>query len=160
MESSERLGELLTARGDTISVAETTAGGLISSLIVSVPGSSAYFERGIVAYSQAAKVESLGISADDLAEHGAVSVETASLLAQAVRSLSGTTYGLAETGIAGPIRGRSQKPLGTVHIAVAGPEETGTRSLVLEGGRQDIRDGIAREAVAFLVTTVEARRNG
>ena len=117
-----RLCGLMTGRGWTLSVAETTTGGLISSRIVSVPGSSGYFDRGLVPYSAGAKTQALGISRSLLKRCGAVSEEVASAMAEAVGRMSHSTLGLAETGIAGPIRGRSPKPLGTAFIALWTPE--------------------------------------
>ena len=105
-----------------MAVAETTAGGLVSAALVAVPGSSGYFERGIVAYSKESKLTSLGMDETELDADGAVSAETAAVMAKAVQDLAGATYGLAETGIAGPIRGRSPKPIGTVHLAIASPD--------------------------------------
>ena len=154
--AAEELGRLLTERAETVAVAETTTGGLISAAIVAVPGSSAYFDRGIVAYSKAAKIESLGVNEAELSENGAVSAETAGLLAEAVRKVAGITYGLAETGIAGPIQGRSPKPIGTAHVAVAGPSGTTSRELLLDGDRLAIQEGIAREAIGLLLNTVAA----
>lgn len=148
---AEEVGRLLKTRAETIAVAETTAGGLVSAAIVSVAGSSAYFDRGIVAYSKAAKVESLGVTEGALSEHGAVSVETASLLASAVRKVAGTTYGLAETGIAGPIQGRSPKPIGTAFLALAGPAGVETKDLLLEGDRAAIQEGIRDAALEFMI---------
>ena len=98
------LGEMLKNRGWTLSVAETTTGGLICARIVAVPGSSAYFDRGVVAYSPLSKVEILGLDEAELSENGAVSEATAVAMAKGVRSVGRTTLGLAETGIAGPIR--------------------------------------------------------
>ena len=149
------LGRLLSAKGETLSVAETTTGGLITASIIAVPGSSAYYDRGIVAYSKASKIESLGIPEDRLAEHGAVSAETAELLALSVRKIAGTTYGLAETGIAGPIAGRSPKPIGTAHVAFAGPHGVRSVSLQLEGDRQEIQCGIAEQAVSFALACLQ-----
>ncbi len=145
------LGQLLRQKDETIAVAETTTGGLVSARIVAIPGSSAYFDRGIVAYSKASKIASLGIDEAKLDELGAVSPECAALLAESIRDLSGTTYGLAETGIAGPIRGRSAKPIGTAYVALAGPKETEVLTLALEGDRQAIQQGIADEAIDFVV---------
>ena len=117
-----KLGKLLRERGWTIAVAETTTGGLISTRIVSVPGSSAYYERGVIAYSALSKREMLGIDEEVMDTHGAVSAEAACAMAKGVRKVSGADLGLAETGIAGPIRGRSPKPIGTAYIAVASAE--------------------------------------
>ena len=151
MSEPEELGRLLSERNETIAVAETTSGGLICARIVSVPGSSAYFDRGVVAYSKVSKIESLGVEACELDRFGAVSPETAGLLATAVRDLAKTTYGLAETGIAGPIQGRSPKPIGTVYVGLVGPKGTEQLALQFDGLREDIQAGIADEAIAFAV---------
>jgi len=154
LNGAEELGRVLKERNETIAVAETTTGGLICAKIVSIAGSSAYFDRGVVAYSKASKVESLGVSEAQLEALGAVSPETAELLAVSVRELAGTTYGLAETGIAGPIQGRSSKPIGTAHIALSGAEGVEITTIELVGDRQAIQEGIAREAIAFVVRCI------
>ncbi len=153
-ESSVTLGRILKNRGETIAVAETTTGGLISSKIVSVPGSSVYFDRGVVAYSRTSKIETLGLDPTVLDEFGAVSAETAKALAEAVRSISGATYGLAETGIAGPIQGRSPKPLGTAYIALAEPDGTRVIDVEIPGDREKIQEGIAEKALEFSVESL------
>jgi PncC family amidohydrolase len=147
----ETLSAILRQRQETIAVAETTTGGLVSAKIVAVPGSSAYFDRGIVAYSKTSKIESLRIPEERLDALGAVSAETAELLAVSVRDLAGTTYGLAETGIAGPIQGRSPKPIGTAHIAFATPSGVEVTTVQIDGDRKKIQEGIARETIAFAV---------
>ncbi len=153
-ESSETLGRTLKDRGETIAVAETTTGGIISSKIVSVSGSYVYFDQGIVAYSKTSKIETLGLDPAVLDEFGAVSAEAAKALAEAVRSMSGATYGLAETGIAGPIRGRSPKPVGAAYIALAGPDGTRVIDVELRGDREKIRAGIAEKALEFTVESL------
>lgn len=153
---AEELGRLLKERGETLAVAETTTGGMISARIIAVPGSSAYYDRGVVAYSKASKTESLGIAESELDRHGAVSPETARLLAEAVRDLSRTTYGLAETGIAGPILGRSPKPVGTAYVACAGPKGTDVVALQVDGDRAAIQQGIAGEAISFLISLLSS----
>ena len=143
----ERLGRLLIERGWTLSVAETTAGGLICARIVGVPGSSAWFERGVVAYSTQSKIQWLGVQESLLERHGTVSGEVASAMAEAVGRVSGSTLGLAETGIAGPIRGRSPKPLGTAYIALWTPEGIKCQRFAFEGDRSRIRERIAEQAL-------------
>lgn len=143
----ERLGRLLAERSWTLSVAETTAGGLICARIVGVPGSSAWFERGVVAYSTKSKIQWLGVPDSLLDRHGTVSEEAAAAMAEAVSKVSGSTLGLAETGIAGPIRGRSPKPLGTAYIALWTPEEVKCERFAFEGGRRRIRERIAEQAL-------------
>ena len=150
-----RLCELMIERGWTLSVAETTTGGLISSRIVSVPGSSAFFERGLVPYSAGAKTRLLGISHSLLKRCGAVSGEVASSMAEAVGRTSHSTLGLAETGIAGPIRGRSPKPLGTSYIALWTPEGVRCERFVFGGDRNAIRERIAEQALRMAVDYVE-----
>ena len=143
----ERLGRLLAERGWTLSVAETTAGGLICARIVGVPGSSAWFERGVVAYSTKSKIQWLGVPDSLLDRHGTVSEEAAAAMAEAVSKVSGSTLGLAETGIAGPIRGRSPKPPGTAYIALWTPEGIRCQRFAFEGDRRRIRERIAEQAL-------------
>lgn len=145
----------MTGRGWTLSVAETTTGGLISSRIVSVPGSSGIFDRGLVPYSAGAKTQALGISQSLLKRCGAVSEEVASAMAEAVGRMSHSTLGLAETGIAGPIRGRSPKPLGTAYIALWTPHGVRCEHFVFGGDRNAIRARIAEQALAMAVAYLE-----
>jgi len=148
------LGEVFSENGWTISVADTTAGGLISASFVSVPGCSAYFDRGVVVYSRASKTELMGISDEELTQYGSVSEETARTLADRIRKISGTTLGVAETGIAGPIAGRSPKPVGTVYIAVAGPKCTRCNAFAFDGCRSVIRGQIVAEALKMVRHTI------
>ncbi len=150
-----RLCGLMTDRGWTLSVSETTTGGLISSRIVSVPGSSAFFERGLVPYSARAKTQGLGISQSLLKRCGAVSEEVASAMAEAVGRTSDSTLGLAETGIAGPVRGRSPKPLGTAYIALWTPGGVRCERFAFGGDRNAIRARIAEQALRMVVDYVE-----
>jgi nicotinamide-nucleotide amidase len=119
------IAALLTERKLTISVAESLTGGLLADRITNVPGSSAYFERGVVTYSNRSKTELLGVPEEVLKEHGAVSKEVAVLMAEGVRKASGTDIGVSTTGIAGPAGGTDKKPVGTVFIAVS----DGTRTI-------------------------------
>lgn len=117
--SEIEIAEQLADRSETLALVETSAGGLVSWRLTAVPGSSAWFSGGVVAYSSAARERWLGISPE--ASHGSVSVESALGLARAVRESLGTTWGAAETGIAGPQTGRrSAKPAGLAYVAVAG----------------------------------------
>jgi nicotinamide-nucleotide amidase len=118
------VGDLLRREKATIAVAESCTGGLISHRLTNVPGSSDYFLFSAVTYSNDAKINSLGVPSSILEQHGAVHVETAKMMAQGVRQVSGATYGLATTGIAGPSGGTVEKPVGTVCIGLAGPEDS------------------------------------
>ncbi len=114
----EVIGKLLKDRGLSIAVAESCTGGLISSRITNVSGSSAYFQRGLITYSNGAKVELLGIDEDSLEQHGAVSLEVARQMAEGVKAVSGTDIGLAVTGIMGPTGATENKPVGLVYIGL------------------------------------------
>ncbi|HKS25124.1 MAG TPA: competence/damage-inducible protein A [Thermoanaerobaculia bacterium] len=123
------VGRLLAERGATLAAAESCTGGLFASRITDVAGSSAYFMGGAVAYTAAAKQDLAGVAPALIAEHGEVSEAVAIALARGVRERFGTTFGVGITGIAGPGGGSEAKPVGTVHIAVAGAESHEHRKL-------------------------------
>ena len=112
----EVIGRLLIERDMKISTAESCTGGLISNTLTNISGSSAYFERGIVCYTNASKVEILRVDEDTLAEQGAVSMEVAMQMADGVKSTSGSDIGIAVTGIMGPTGATTDKPIGLVYI--------------------------------------------
>lgn len=114
----EVVGRILSDRGLTIAVAESCTGGLISSRLTNISGSSKYFQRGFITYSNAAKVENLKVDEDVIQKYGAVSVEVARQMAEGVKAVSGTDIGLAVTGILGPTGGTAQKPVGLVYIGL------------------------------------------
>ncbi|MFH0725257.1 MAG: CinA family nicotinamide mononucleotide deamidase-related protein [Pseudomonadota bacterium] len=118
------LGRLLSEQKATLAVAESCTGGLIANWLTDVAGSSAYFLLSAVTYSNDAKINVLGVSADTIAIHGAVHEETVREMADGVRRISGATYGLATSGIAGPDGGTPEKPVGTVCIGLSGPDGT------------------------------------
>ena len=135
----EVLGEMLATRALTIAVAESCTGGLIASRLTDVPGSSRYVERGVVAYSNAAKIELLDVSADMIAAHGAVSEAVATAMAQGIRTRSHVDVGIGVTGIAGPDGGTPDKPVGTVCIAVTSQADTRVRTFRFVGGREMVK---------------------
>jgi nicotinamide-nucleotide amidase len=118
----EVVGGMLAQKGLHVAIAESCTGGFLSNEITNVPGASEYFERGIVSYSNRAKMELLGIGEELLKAHGAVSPEVASSMASAIRGMSGADYGIGITGIAGPSGGTPEKPVGLVYIALAAPD--------------------------------------
>jgi nicotinamide-nucleotide amidase len=120
----EVIAGLLTEKKLTIAVAESCTGGLITNRLTDVSGSSDYLERGLVTYSNTAKIGMLSVPAEVIEKYGAVSEETARLMAEGVRKLSGTDIGLSSTGIAGPTGGSPEKPVGTVYLALADAEQT------------------------------------
>ncbi|MCL6516233.1 competence/damage-inducible protein A [Alicyclobacillus sp.] len=141
------VGRCLTAAGQTLAVAESCTGGGLSSMITGVPGSSAYFLGGVVAYDNRVKSSVLGVPESTLTVHGAVSEETARAMAEGVRNALGSDWGLATTGIAGPGGGTPEKPVGLVYVAVAGAKETRVFRLQLRGSREQIRLRAAKQVL-------------
>lgn len=152
-----RVGELLRAENATVSTAESCTGGLLSARLTSIPGSSQYFLGGVVPYANQVKEQLLGVLARTLLLEGAVSRACVEEMAEGVRRLLGTTYGVAISGIAGPGGGSPQKPVGTVHLAVASPH--GTRSLAIyhPGEREEIRRVSVRAALYLLAQAIAER---
>ena len=146
----EVVGRLLTAQAATVAVAESCTGGLITHRLTNVPGSSAYVERSFVVYSNRAKQELLAVPEAALAEHGAVSEAVALIMAQGARRSAGATYGLAVTGIAGPAGGSPEKPVGTVFIGVAGPQQTIVKKLFFPGSREKVKIMTSQMALNLL----------
>jgi nicotinamide-nucleotide amidase len=118
------IGDLLRKRNETLAVAESCTGGLISNMITDVPGSSDYFVFSGITYANQAKEEILGVSSSTITKYGAVHEQTAKEMAAGVRHISGATYGLSTSGIAGPDGGTKDKAVGTVCIALASPHGT------------------------------------
>jgi len=123
------LGRLLTERHATVATAESCTGGLLGSRITDIAGSSKYYMGGVVCYTGDAKVALANVDRALIVEHGEVSEPVAIALARGIRERFGTTYGVGVTGIAGPGGGSEDKPVGTVHVAVAGPENYEHRKL-------------------------------
>lgn len=114
----------LIAQGKTLSVAESCTGGNVAAKFTAMAGASAYFHAGVVSYSNEAKIDILGVSAEDLARYGAVSEAVAMQMAVGVRRAGQSDYGISTTGIAGPSGGSAEKPVGTVWIGISTPERT------------------------------------
>lgn len=135
------LGEMLLARGWHIALAESCTGGLTTSRLTDIPGSSAYVELSVIAYSNAAKTALCGVPAELITAHGAVSEPVAAALAEGIRTRAGVEVGIGITGIAGPGGGTEQKPVGTVCIAasLASLPETHVRTFRFVGGREMVK---------------------
>lgn len=139
-ESLEQVvGTLLKSRGLTVATAESCTGGLVGHRLTSVGGSSAYFERGVVVYSNEAKIELLGVPESLLRTHGAVSGETAEAMARGVCAIARTPCGVSITGIAGPDGGTPTKPVGTVYIGVAVSDRVVSRRFRFSGDRASVK---------------------
>lgn len=146
-EMEEILGALLLQRKLTLAVAESCTGGLIGGRITNVAGSSAWFDRDAVTYSNAAKTDLLGVPAGLIDKHGAVSREAAKAMAEGIRGRAGTDLGLAVTGIAGPAGGTPEKPVGLVYIALASVDGVTVDEHRLLGSRGQIRQRTAQMAM-------------
>jgi nicotinamide-nucleotide amidase len=133
------VAELLTTNRATISTAESCTGGLLAERLTRIPGSSTYFLGGVVSYSNERKTVWTEVPAELIASKGAVSAEVAIALAEGIRRSVGSTFGVGITGIAGPGGGSEEKPVGTVHIALATPTGTKERLVHLPGDREMIR---------------------
>jgi nicotinamide-nucleotide amidase len=140
--------DMLMARGLTLATMESCTGGLLSSLITDIPGSSNAFRGGLISYATDLK-EAWGVPAEVIAEHGVVSVETARAMASAVRQQTGASVGLSVTGVAGPDE-QEGKPVGTIHIAVASPEGMRDTSQRFRGPRGEIKLRAAYTALNLL----------
>ena len=123
------VGRLLIERGITVSCAESCTGGKFAAALTDISGISQVFDRGIVTYSNAAKIQELGVKSETLAEHGAVSEETAKEMAVGIRRVSGSDIGISVTGIAGPDGGTDEKPVGLVYIGLAWCDEVICRKI-------------------------------
>lgn len=142
----------LTAAGRTLATAESCTGGLLAARLTAVPGASAVFRGGVVAYDNAVKRDLLAVPASLLDSVGAVSAEVAAAMAQGARKHLGCEYALATTGIAGPGGATTDKPVGLVFIALAGPGAAcRVQRLQLAGDRQAVREQSVRAALAWLL---------
>jgi len=155
------LADALRRRGWTMASAESCTGGLIAAACTAVAGSSDWFERGFVSYSNAAKTEMLGVDAALIAEHGAVSEAVARAMAQGAVERAGVELGVAVTGIAGPGGATPGKPVGTVWLALAVRNPAGERQLHAErlqlaGDRAAVREQTVRVALRRLLDAANA----
>jgi nicotinamide-nucleotide amidase len=140
----------LRARKQTLAVAESCTGGLMSAHLTDVPGASEVFLGGVVSYSNQAKEDLIDVSGELLIEHGAVSEEVARAMAEGVRSRFGSDWGVGITGIAGPTGGTEEKPVGLVHWAVAGPSGVPAMHRVFLGDRAIVREWSLNAALDLL----------
>jgi PncC family amidohydrolase len=157
MKLERKIGKILAQRGLRLATAESCTGGLIAHRITNVPGSSGYFDRGFVVYSNLAKTEMLGIEAALIEKRGAVSREVARAMAEGARKVSGADVAVAVTGIAGPISDDSEKPVGLVYMAVSvvdGPSVAGKHNF--KGSRFQIKNQSAEAALALLLETLDS----
>lgn len=148
LESS--VAALLKKRAETLSVAESCTGGAISARFTAMAGASAYFLGGVISYSNDVKINVLQVAASDIETYGAVSEQVARSMAEGVRRLTGSTYAIATTGVAGPDGGTEQKPVGTVWMAVAGADGTTASVKLFTKLREQNIDYASARAISIL----------
>lgn len=148
---SQRIGEQLKARQATVTAAESCTGGWIAKVFTDISGSSAWFERGFVTYSNEAKQQMVEVQATTLAQFGAVSEQTVREMARGACHAAAAEYGIAVSGIAGPDGGSEEKPVGTVWFAIAGPDG---RVLAQRQNFSGDREAVRRQSVTWALQTL------
>ncbi len=148
---AQALSQLLLARGWMLATAESCTGGLIAATCTELSGSSVWFERGFVTYSNAAKSELIGVAPAVIATHGAVSEAVATAMAQGARTHSAAQVSLSVTGVAGPTGGSPAKPVGTVWFGWSMPDREHAEMCRFEGDRRAVRRQTVRHALAWLI---------
>lgn len=157
MKPEREIGELLARDGLTLATAESCTGGLIAHRITNVPGSSNYFERGFVVYSNRSKTELLGVEPGLIKRHGAVSSRVARAMAVGAKKASGASFSLGVTGIAGPVTEESRKPVGLVYVAVCAVDGSVlTEKYNFKGTRLQIKKQSADAALRLLAKMLKS----
>lgn len=149
------LVRMLREEGDVVSTAESLTGGQLAARLTNTPGSSGVYAGGVVSYQTHVKVDVLGVPQAVVDEHGVVSAECALAMADGVRRLCGTTWGISTTGVAGPEE-QEGKPVGTVFVGIAGPDGTRALELDLSGDRAQIQSLTVDRAVSELADIMRA----
>ena len=153
---TQRLATQLLAKRRSACTAESCTGGLIAKTFTDLAGSSDWFERGFVTYSNAAKSEMLGVPPSVIEDYGAVSEAVANAMASGALLHSAADYAVAVTGVAGPGGGNDEKPVGTVWIAVASKYQANARLHRFDGDRQAVREATLQAAIEALLDPVES----
>lgn len=149
------VGRLLRKTGKTVSVAESCTGGMISSLLTSIPGSSDYYLGSVTSYANSVKQNVLGVKAETLVRFGAVSSECVAEMAEGVRRITGSDYSVATSGIAGPGGGSEEKPVGLVWIGVASAKGVSTKKFIYQNDRQRNIERFSASALDILRKAIE-----
>jgi len=135
----------------TVATAESCTGGLIAHTLTNIPGSSDYFERGVISYSNKSKIELLEIPENMLKTYGAVSEQVAKAMAEGIRVKSNVDIGIATTGIAGPTGGTKEKPVGLVYIAISTSNNTRVKKFLFSGNRLQNKESTCNAALDMLL---------
>lgn len=150
-----QLATHLMTRGAMLATAESCTGGLLAATLTDLAGSSAWFERGWVTYSNAAKTQELSVAVDQIDRHGAVSEVVAAAMASGARQHANAQFAIAVTGIAGPQGGSADKPVGTVCFGWATPSGTDTETCCFSGDRRQVREQSVQHALAGLLLRLQ-----
>jgi nicotinamide-nucleotide amidase len=150
MRLEQKILNKFVQRSQTLAIAESCTGGLIGDRLTNMSGASAFFLLGVVAYDNAAKTKILGVAPALLKKHGAVSAPVASAMAQGVRKILKTDYGLSVTGIAGPTGAAKDKPVGLVFIALSHARKTTVKKFLFKGTRLSIKKRASQTALKML----------
>jgi nicotinamide-nucleotide amidase len=153
------VGRLLLEQKQTLALAESCTGGLMTHRLTNVPGSSAYVIVSVIAYAYEAKVAALGVAWDTLNRYGAVSRETVTAMARGAREKFLATLGLAITGIAGPSGGMPEKPVGLTYIGLATPERVIVEKHIWQGDRLQNKEQSAEAALDLLYRYLSEFKN-
>ena len=153
---TKTLAQILLSRNWTVSLAESCTGGLVCTTLTELAGSSEWFERGYITYSNEAKVECLGVPLQLIDAYGAVSEQVAKAMAEGARINSGSNVAISITGVAGPSGGSAEKPVGTVCFGWATENQTLTRTMQFDGDRQMIRQQAAQFALTELIALLRS----
>ena len=148
---TKTLAQILLSRNWTVSLAESCTGGLVCATLTELAGSSEWFERGYITYSNEAKAECLDVPPQLIESHGAVSEQVAKAMAEGARINSGSNVAISITGVAGPSGGSAEKPVGTVCFGWATENQTLTKTMHFAGNRQTIRQQAAQFALTELI---------
>lgn len=135
----------------SVATAESCTGGLLAHTLTNISGSSEYFDRGIVSYSNQAKIELLGVPEKTLQEYGAVSEQTAKAMAIGIKERSNVDIGISTTGIAGPTGGTKEKPVGLVYIGIASSKNVTIKKFIFSGDRSQNKESTCNAALEMLL---------
>ena len=153
---TKTLAQILLSRNWTVALAESCTGGLVCATLTELAGSSEWFERGYITYSNEAKTECLDVPTQLIESHGAVSEEVAQAMAEGARINSGSNVAISITGIAGPTGGSAEKPVGTVCFGWATENQTLTKTMHFDGDRQTIRQKATEFALTELIALLRS----
>ncbi len=154
MRLEERLAAAVSDQGLTLATAESCTGGGLSRLLTEIPGASAFFIGGIIAYHNDVKMQLLNVPPETLTHHGAVSSQTAVTMAEEVRSRFKADLGVSITGIAGPSGGSAEKPVGLVYISVADTHRSDVKEHRFPGDRSQVREGAITAALRLILEAI------